>query len=181
MQPDIHCKICGGRGYTYTYQKTMTVYQLVMLRDSSGILQVDSEYEDCNLLEVYDFSGRRYSNAEKFGVYVQLNTTDLPNRGVYFTIVMVKEIEKKIGIVQTIKSNLGYYTIPGLTSSKTNIDGVYYDASGDIVSIDKIIDAAGIEYQPKEYRLNQFRIEPTTETVEGETVIIPITEPVVCL
>lgn len=21
MQPDIHCKICGGRGYTYTYQK----------------------------------------------------------------------------------------------------------------------------------------------------------------
>ena len=30
MQPDIHCKFCAGRGYTYTYLKNMISYSIVM-------------------------------------------------------------------------------------------------------------------------------------------------------
>ena len=32
MQPDIHCKFCAGRGYTYTYLKNMISYSIVMLQ-----------------------------------------------------------------------------------------------------------------------------------------------------
>lgn len=45
MQPDIHCKICGGRGYTYSFQKTQLRFSTVMLNDiSKGILELNDEF-----------------------------------------------------------------------------------------------------------------------------------------
>lgn len=184
MQPDIHCKLCGGLGYQYTFQKDNLVYETVMINDTSGIISISDDNKDAALIEVYDFTGKRYTNAEKLDCFITLNEP-APQKGTYIVIVMRKLSVKKIEIAETIKQNdLGYFQIKGLRSKKPNIEGLYYDAPGDVLSIGKIKDAAGLEYEPKEFRLDMFRIEPHTEEneVDGETVVteIPITEPVIC-
>ena len=185
MQPDIHCKICGGRGVTYSYQKSQVVFDIQPLKNvSAKIIEVSERFSDCELIEVYDYNGKRYSGAVKIENYVYLNTESTLEKNAYYTIIMRKNIVNTLKSAEAVKNNMGYYTIPGLLSSQPGTDGVYYSVSGDIVSIGKITDAAGIEYEPVEFRLNQFRIEPTVKTVideetgEEKEIEIPITEPV---
>lgn len=176
MQPDIHCKICGGSGYSYTFQKNQIVTEIVMIKDvKNKIIEISEENKDCELIEVYDIKGKRYYGAVKYNNYIHLNTTEELTKGVYFTVVLNKELEHILPLAMAVKNEMGYYTISGLTVGKENIDGVYYNVCGDIESIGQIIDSNGIIYEPKEYRLNQFRIEPITDE-EGE--VIPIAEPV---
>ena len=176
MQPDIHCPYCAGRGYTYTHLKNMITYQVTMLYDGSGILNLDEEYKSAELIELYDMKGNRYENAKKLCNYIYLNTEIVPTKGTYFTAVMRKSIIKKLESATAEKNNMGYYTVPGLTNARNNIEGIYYEAPSDIISIGKITDGNGIEYKATEFRLNQFRIEPTANKETGEE--IPITEPV---
>ena len=176
MQPDIRCKICGGRGYTYSYQKDQVNFDVVMEKENSGILQISDRFIDSELVEVYDFDGNRFENAEKLGSFVYLNSENPLKKGVYYNVIVRTNTEKTIDKIEVTKKNdMGYYLIPGLISSQPETDGVYYNASGDIVSIGKIVDSNGIEYKAKEFRLNQFRIEPTLDE-DGE--IIPISEPI---
>lgn len=178
MQPDIHCKICGGRGYNYTFQKTMVTYQTVMLNDEEGFLKIsDAECDGRQLLEVYDMNGNKYLSAEKLGSFIYLNVEKVPQKGTYFTVVTRESLINHLDSAVAEKNNQStYYTVPGLENSKSNIDGVYYSVPSDIISIGKIIDGAGIEYVAKEFRLNKFLIEPTKNEETQEE--IPITEPI---
>lgn len=184
MQPDIRCKICSGRGFTYTYQKDQVCFETVMDKNGKGILTVSDNNSDCELIEVYDINGNRYNNASKFEVFISLNTNALLKKGVYYNIVMRKKTVQELPAAIVKNTGMGYYSVPGLTSQNAKVEGVYYKASGDIISIEKIIDSAGNEYQPTEFRLNQFRIEPKKETVineetgEEEEIEIPISDPV---
>ena len=185
MQPDIHCKICGGRGFTYSYQKNQIGFDVVMEKENSGILHISERFENSELIEVYDIDGNRFENAKKLGIYVYLNSSHPLQKGVYYNVIVRTSTEKTLECVEVNKKNeMGYYLIPGLVSSQPNTDGVYYNASGDIISIGSITDAAGIKYEPTEFRLNQFRIEPTTEIIideetgEEKEVEIPITDPI---
>ena len=67
MQPDIHCKFCSGRGYTYTYLKNLISYSIVMLFNKDGILELDNtiQVKQAELIEVYDEKGRKYPTAIK--------------------------------------------------------------------------------------------------------------------
>ena len=178
MQPDIHCPYCAGRGYTYTYLKNQINYSTIMLFNNDGILELDNSLQtkQAELLELYDQKGNKYENAKKLCNYIYLNSNKIPAKGSYFTAVMRKKLVNTLESSMAVKNNMGYYTIPELTNSRTNIEGIYYEAPSDIINIGKITDGAGIEYQAKEYRLNQFRIEPT-KNLENEEEI-PITEPV---
>ena len=178
MQPDIHCPYCAGRGYTYTYLKNQITYSTIMLFNNDGILELDNSLQtkQAELLELYDQKGNKYENAKKLCNYIYLNSNKIPAKGSYFTAVMRKKLVNTLESSMAVKNNMGYYTIPELTNSRTNIEGIYYEAPSDIINIGKITDGAGIEYQAKEYRLNQFRIEPT-KNLENEEEI-PITEPV---
>ena len=178
MQPDIHCPYCAGRGYTYTYLKNQITYTTLLLFNNDGILELEDtlQMKQAELLELYDQKGKRYLNAKKNCNFIYLNTTDIPPKGTYFTAVMRKKLVVTLESATAEKNNMGYYTVPGLTNSRTNIEGIYYEAPSDIINIGKITDGAGIEYKATEYRLNQFRIEPTKEPETQEE--IPITEPV---
>lgn len=179
MQPDIHCKICSGRGYTYSYQKDQVCFETVMDHDGKGILTISADNSKNSLVEVYDFHGNRFTNAEKKGVYITLNSEIPLKKGVYYTVIMRKNMEQILPETICKKTNYGYYEVPGLTSQRPNVDGVYYNSPADIVSIEKIVDADGVEYIPTQFRLNQFRIEPKTDIDEhGEEYEIPIAEPV---
>lgn len=184
MQPDIHCKICGGRGVTYSFQKDMVIFESLMANDSCGILECSDRIASGELVEVYDFSGKRYDKAQKLDNYIYLNSDKPIEKGVYFTVIVRVNNLKTLNKAECQKGNLGFYLVPGLTNQKPNIEGVYYAADSDIISIGKITDADGVEYKATELRLNQFRIEPKTETVIDEETgeeteeEIPIAEPV---
>lgn len=185
MQPDIHCRICGGRGFTYSYQRDQVSFDIVMEKGNSGILEVNERFTDGELVEVYNYEGERFPNAEKIGKYVYLHSDKPLNKGVYYNIILRIENLKKLDFVYADKMNdFGYYSLSELKVGKPSVEGVYYGAAGDIVKIGKITDANGLEYEPKDFRLNQFRIEPKTEIVideetgEETEVEIPITEPV---
>lgn len=178
MQPDIHCKFCAGRGYTYTYLKNTISYEVVMLFNKDGILELDNtiQIKQAELVEIYDAKGNKYPDAKKNCNFIYLNTTNIPKKGTYFTVILKKKTTKVLESATAEKGNMGYYTVPGLLNSRTNIEGLYQTAPSDIISIAKITDAAGIEYKATEFRLNQFRIEPTIDAETDEE--IPITEPV---
>lgn len=178
MQPDIHCPHCAGRGYTYTYLKNMISYSVVMLFNKDGILELENtlQIKQAELIEIYDSKGNKYPTAKKNCNFIYLNTPNIPEKGTYFTVVLRKKTTQILASATAEKNNMGYYTVPGLLNSRTNIEGLYQTAPSDIINITKITDAAGIEYKATEYRLNQFRIEPTIDPDTEEE--IPITEPV---
>jgi len=178
MQPDIHCPYCAGRGYTYTYLKNQISYVTVMMFNSDGILELDNtkQIKQAELLELYDQKGNKYPDAKKNCNFIYLNTSEIPSKGTYFTAVLRKKITESLDSAIAVKGNDGYYTIKELVNSRTKIEGIYYTAPSDIISIGTIIDGSGIEYKASEFRLNQFRIEPTTDPDTKEE--IPITEPV---
>ena len=178
MQPDIHCKFCAGRGYTYTYLKNMISYSVVMLFNNDGILELNNtiQIKQAELVDIYDEKGNKYPTAKKNCNFIYLNTTNIPEKGTYFTVVLRKKTTQILSSAIADKNDMGYYIVPELLNSRTNIDGLYQTAPSDIINIAKITDAAGIEYKATEYRLNQFRIEPTTDPDTKEE--IPITEPV---
>lgn len=163
MQPDIHCTLCSGRGFTYTYQKNQVGFSVV-LNNGSNVFEVEDRFTDSELIEVYDYNGVRYK-AEKIGKYVQIKSDKQLQKGGYFTFLFKQPIEKTLENVTVDKQVNGYFEVPNLTNQQPNIDGVYYEVKSDIVSIDTIIDANGLEYQPTEYRLNMFRIENHTQIV----------------
>lgn len=178
MQPDIHCRFCGGRGYTYTYLKNMISYSIAMLFNGDGIIELEDtlQTKQAELVEIYDQKGNKYPSAKKNCNFIYLNTEKVPEKGTYFTIILRKKTTQILPSATAEKGNMGYYTVPGLLNSKSNIEGLYQTAPSDIISIGKITDAAGIEYKATEYRLNQFRIEPTVDPDTKEE--IPIEEPV---
>ena len=178
MQPDIHCPFCSGRGYTYTYLRNQITYKTVMLFNDKGILELEDtlDMKQAELIEIYDMKGNKYENVKKNCNFIYLNTDNLPGKGTYFTVVLRKKITQVLQSAIAEKNDMGYYTVPELLNSRTNIEGLYQTAPSDIINIEKITDAAGIEYKAIEYRLNQFRIEPTKDPDTEEE--IPITEPV---
>lgn len=185
QQPDLHCKKCGGLGFTYSYQKDRIVTQTVMVEDASGIIELDGEFVDCPLVKVYDNSGVQYLNAKKRGGFVILNSEIPPEKGTYVTAVMVENILKCIDIANCSKVGNGYFRVNGLREGKTSVDGVWHTVPGDIENIKKIVDANGVEYKAKEFRQDMFYIEPTRSGVEapesdearGIGQEIPISEP----
>lgn len=185
QQPDLHCKKCGGLGFTYSYQKDRIVTQTVMVKDTSGIIELNGEFVDCPLVKVYDNSGVQYLNAEKKGGFVILNSEIPPEKGTYVTAVMVESILRHIDVANCSQVGNGYFRVNGLREGNTSVDGVYHTVPGDIENIEKIVDANGVEYKAKEFRQDMFYIEPTRSGVDavgsdeasGIEQEIPIAEP----
>ena len=156
----------------------MISYSIAMLFNGDGIIELEDtlQTKQAELVEIYDQKGNKYPSAKKNCNFIYLNTEKVPEKGTYFTIILRKKTTQILPSATAEKGNMGYYTVPGLLNSKSNIEGLYQTAPSDIISIGKITDAAGIEYKATEYRLNQFRIEPTVDPDTKEE--IPIEDPV---
>lgn len=179
QQPDLHCSKCGGLGVVFSYQKKAVVSQTVMIRDNSGIIELDAEYIDCPLTKCYDNSGRIYESAIKTGSFVMLNTPSLPTKGVYVTAVM--EMDVLHTVESTIAENVGsgYYRVSGLRSSRMKTEGLFHTAPGDIESVESVTDKDGNSYEIGEVRQDCIFIKPreieNEETGEAEEVEPPKT------
>jgi hypothetical protein len=166
----------------YGYQPQMTVTQTIMA-DIDGVVEVAEEFADCALDLVHDFHGEPYKNAKKYGKYITLNAESPIVKGTYVYAVMTKKTVSFMNKADCKKLEAGYYRVGGLRSRRDGIDGIYYDAPGDIIKIGKIVDGAGVEYEAKEYRTDMFLIEPKIiPPPEGEESEPPvITEPVTAI
>ena len=176
MQPDIHCKKCGGLGVIYGYQKKAVVSQTVMIRDNSGIIELDAEFVDCPLIKCYDNSGRIYENATKTGAFVMLNTPSLPIKGVYVTAVMEQDVLQTVGSTTAESVGSGYYRVSGLYSSRMKTEGLFHTASGDIESVGEVKDIDGNIYKIGEIRQDCIFVKPR-EVEDEETGDITEVEP----
>lgn len=177
-QPDIHCKKCGGRGYTYSYQKKQIIQTVIMAREHNHHLILDDEYINDELIKVYDRNGIELK-AEKFDSYIHVD--NILTKGVYYNIVLQRDNENILDEGVLIKDTGGYFILPELAVSKSNIDGIYYNAPCDIVECGKIIDAEENEFEVAEFRLNKILLkekwsEPEEEGEEPE-LLVPI-EPI---
>jgi hypothetical protein len=179
MQPDPQCPHCGGLGFTYSHQNKMIITHEAMT-DGTNVIEIQEEYADCSLNFVYGFGGTKYA-AKKHGQFVILETP--PQKGTYLTLVMEQDTVKKLPEADCENAGGGYFRVIGLQFRRTGIEGVYHTAPGDIEKIEKIIDAAGREYEAVELRTDLFRIEPRVEIKPGgdgnETEEVPpIAEPI---
>ena len=147
------------------------------------MIELDSEYENCELKGVYTMDGIKFDNASKVGNYLLLNSESIPVKSTYLTVVLQESLEKNIESVRVSRVGFGFYKLEDLTVNRTGIDGLYYTAPCDILDIESITDAAGLVYEAREYRLNSFYIKPhkeihTDENGVNTEVEIPITEPI---
>lgn len=174
QQPDIHCKKCGGLGITYGYQDKAVISQTVMVKDTSGILELSEEYKDCPLIKCYDNSGVAYEKATKTDNYLMLNTETLPDKGVYVTAVMTQKILKTLENTTCKAMGNGYYRVEGLRSSKTSTEGLYHTVPGDIENIGDVYDDEGNIFNVSEIRQDCIYIDvlETTDKESGESITI---------
>lgn len=175
QQPDPHCEKCGGRGYIYGNQKEQLIYTVTTV-DLNGILDVGDSYLDDSLVKVYDCNGNVYTQAEKFGQFISLNAKSFV-KGSYFNVVLKREIAKKIESIVLEYCGGNYYKVSGIESRRMNIDGIYYTAPSDVISIESVIDGNGEKFAVEQYRLNLAYIPPkiveNAETGE-KTDIYPV-------
>ena len=176
MQPDIHCNKCGGLGVTYGYQDKAAITQTVMVRDYTGVIEVDEQYKDCPLTKCYDNSGVVYPNATKVGNYIMLNTPNPPEKGVYVTAVMIEDVLKTVENALCTAAGNGYYRVEGLRSSRTSIEGLYHTVPGDIEHIEEVKDNEGNIYNVSEIRQDCIYIEPLQKEVIDPDTGEPTTE-----
>lgn len=178
MQPDIHCTKCGGLGFTYGYQDTVIVSQTVMVKDNSGVIELDAEYTNQPLVKCYDNAGVEYPNAIKKGTFVLLNTQTVPVKGTYVTAVMAENILKTIKNVLLDSIGNNWYKVQGLRVSKPETEGLYHTAAGDIEEITGITDAVGNKFVATEIRQDRVYIpaitDVQTDEETGETTEIEI-------
>lgn len=164
QQPNPHCEKCGGRGYIYGYQDSQ-ILQTTATVDANGILDIGSDYLSDSLVKVYDNNGRNFTEAEKFGQYVSLNAKNL-TKGTYYNVVLKRDIAKTIESVVLEDCGGSYYKVPGIESKRLNIEGIYYSAPADVLSIESVTDEEGDEFEIEQYRLNFAYIPP--KIVEDE-------------
>lgn len=180
MQPDIHCKKCGGLGLTYGYQDMVIVTQTVMVKDFSGIIELDERFKDCPLNKCYDNSGVVYPDATKIGNFVMLNTPELPAKGVYITAVMTENILKAVEDVKADSVGNNWFRVRGLRSSRTGIDGLYHNVPGDIEELGEVTDGEHI-FTVSEIRQDCIYVESIEvedeDAEEGEEKTVKINPP----
>jgi hypothetical protein len=172
MQPDPRCPRCKGTGVFYSNQKEIVVTETLGFADKTGIVEVQEQYESATLNMIYDYNGKKYP-AEKDGVYISID--EPVEKGTYLYAVMNLKTVKRIMEAECENIGGGYYRINGLQSRKAGIDGLYQTAPGDIEKIEKIIDAAGHEWEVGEFRADMFTLKPQPAP---EPLAEPLDEPV---
>ena len=132
---DIHCSRCGGSGDIFDYQREYDDIFRAVVREN--IIAVPEMYSDAEILEVYNSRGTRYQFS-RYDDFIVIKDEIIPNNEVIdvrFRAPIVKSLES--AILQKVGG--GYYRVPGILTEHSKIDGVYYQAAGDVISVKKII------------------------------------------
>jgi hypothetical protein len=143
-RPDIHCKKCGGSGDIYDYQREYDDIFRAVVRDS--IIVIPETHTDSLVLEVYDSKGRRFEFTRRDN-FLLINNKDIPNNELV-------DVRVRVPIVKIIEHSMlekvggGYYRVPKIVVEPSKIQGVYYRAAGDVISVESLVELKDDEEKP---------------------------------
>jgi hypothetical protein len=165
-QPDIHCPKCGGNGDIYDYQRKYE--DIFRATARNNVVSIPEEYLDAEILEVYDSKVRQYPFT-RYGDFIQIEGGKIPNNehiDIRVSVPVVKHLEK----TSLEKVGGGYYRVPGILTTPSAVDNVYYQAAGDVIAIAELKDPEGNPVNILGYRRDMVFTDSNAETITAESV-----------
>ena len=151
-KPDPRCKKCNGSGEIYDYQKE--VIETVRIRVIHGIAELPQENIGCEIIRAYDNLGVNFTPVQ-MGQYIEFEN---PKRklinGETIDIVIKQATTTEIEESALEYTGNGFYRVPGALADRSTLEGVDYQAPGDITEVDTVLDDEGKEIDILEFRNN---------------------------
>jgi hypothetical protein len=169
---DLHCPKCGGDGDIYNYQREYNDVFRATVRDN--IISVPEDFAGAVILEVYNAYGRQYQFC-RCGDFIQITGLAVPDNQLVDVRVCVP-IVKRIGNVALEKVGGGYYRVPGILTPPSKLEGVFYQAAGDVIAAEGLKDADDNPVNALGFRRDTILTDSDAETLTASSVeyIIPV-------
>jgi hypothetical protein len=169
---DIHCPKCGGAGDIYDYQREYNDVFRATVRDN--IISVPEGFADAAILEVYNAYGQQYQFC-RCGDFIQITGAAVPDNQFVDVIVRVP-IVKRLETVALEKVGGGYYRVPGILTPPSKLEGVFYQAAGDVIAATDVKDADDNPVSVLGFRRDMILTDSTADTITAASVdyIMPV-------
>ena len=158
---DIHCPKCGGSGDIFDYQREYEDIFRAAVRDN--IIPMPEGYSDSEILMVYDSKGRKYEYS-RCDDFIQITDAVIPNNelvDVRIRVPTVKSLESAV----LEKVGGGYYRVPGMSVEPSPLEGVFYQATGDVLFIAELKDNEDKPVNVLGYRRDMVLTDSAAETI----------------
>jgi hypothetical protein len=131
---DLHCKKCGGSGDIYDYQREYEDVFRATVREK--IIPIPDIFHDAQIIEIYNSKGEliEFSRCDNF---LQITGEGISNNELV-DVRVCAPIVKQLDSAILEKAGGGYYRVPGISAGSSKFEGVYYQATGDVLSIEEI-------------------------------------------
>jgi hypothetical protein len=163
---DIHCPKCGGVGALYDYQREYDDIFRAAVRDN--IIPVPEVFTDAIILEVYDAYGRQYQFC-RCGDFIQITGAAAADNQLVDVRARVS-IVKRIEAVTLEKAGGGYYRVPGILTEPSKLEGVFYQAAGDVIAAADVKDADDNPVGVLGFRRDMILTDSNAETITAASV-----------
>jgi len=133
-RPDIQCRLCGGEGWQYRFQKTIEETLSLLVMDDV-VVELPESYSGATVLEAHDYKGGLFKEVGRYGRFVRLSGARTPAKGERLDLAIVKPLVKKLDrSIATYLGN-GCFSLDGL--SVVGAAGIAADkeTNADIVTI----------------------------------------------
>ena len=163
---NIHCPRCGGSGDIYDYQREYDDSFRAVVR--GNIIQIPEEFENASVLEVYDAYGKKYEFCQ-LDDYIQIKNANIKQSSIVEIKIRVS-IVKKLEAVTLEKVGGGYYRVPGILTEPSKLEGVYYQAAGDVIAAENLLDADDNPVNAMGYRRDMILTDSNSNAVVAGSV-----------
>jgi hypothetical protein len=169
---DLHCPKCGGAGYIYNYQREYHDIFRATVRDN--IISVPEEYSGVKIIEVYNAQGQQYQFC-RCGDFIQITDRAVPNNELV-DIRVCAPIVKQLESVTLEKVSAGYYRVPGILTAPSKLEGVFYQAAGDVIAASGLKDPDGGPVNALSFRRDMILTDSSAETLTADSVdyVMPV-------
>ena len=154
-RPDVHCVRCGGSGDFYDYQREYEDIFRTTAREN--VIPIPDSYTNAHVIEVYNSRGIRFEFV-RHDNFLQVTGSTIPNNE-YLEVRICVPIVQKLESANLIKAGGGYYRIPGICTEPSEIDRVYYQAAGDVISVEEMEDIEGNTVKAKGFRRDMIFVD----------------------
>jgi hypothetical protein len=171
-RPNIHCPVCGGIGDIYDYQREYEDVFRAAVRDN--IISAPEDFADAAILEVYNAYGKQYQFCRR-GSFIQITGTAVPDNQLVDVMVRVPMV-KKLEAVALEKVGGGYYRVPGILTAPSKLEGVFYQAAGDVIAAEDLKDAEDNPVNVRGFRRDMILTDSSAEVITAASVdyVMPV-------
>jgi hypothetical protein len=165
-RPDLHCPKCGGTGDIYDYQREYDDIFRSAVRDN--IISIPDGFSDSVVLEVYNAYGRQYQFC-RCGDFIQITGTIVPDNELVDVMIRVPLV-KRLEDVVLEKVNGGYYRVPGILTAPSKLEGVFYQAAGDVIEAGELKDMEGGPVNVLGFRRDMILTDSSADIITASSV-----------